>query len=218
MIKSIDKREVIENLEKINCPPQVTLIAVSKRKPAAMIKAAYQAGVRNFGENYLQDALPKIEILTDLSEIRWHFIGHIQSNKIKPIVQHFHMIQSVDRKKIIRKIAKEGDRLNKVVEILIQVNIGQEDQKSGIAPKELEEMLIYCQQFPPLRVMGLMAIPPAGQNPAPFFDAMRQLFIQFKETYGLMHLSMGMSADYEQAIAHGSTMVRIGTAIFGPRE
>ncbi|MHA1675335.1 MAG: YggS family pyridoxal phosphate-dependent enzyme [Promethearchaeota archaeon] len=207
------------NLAKIDCPSHVQLLAVSKRKPIEMIEATYALGVRDFGENYMQDAIPKIEALSHLKDLRWHFIGHIQSNKIPKLVANFDMLQSVDRKKLVPKIDREAEKCQKQISILIQVNIGRESQKSGISPNELEPFLEYCRQFSHISIKGLMAIPPATADPIPYFREMKILFERCRALYpDLTVLSMGMSGDWEEAIQNGSTMVRIGTAIFGPRE
>ncbi len=213
------KDRIRKNLVKIDCPSHVQLLAVSKRKPVAMIEAAYASGVRDFGENYMQDAIPKIEALRHLKDLRWHFIGHIQSNKIPKIVANFDMIQSVDRKKLVPKIDREAEKCEKLMPIFIQVNIGLESQKSGIPPNELESFLEYCMQFRHIAVQGLMAIPPAKNDPKPYFRDMKILFEHCRALYpDLTVLSMGMSGDWKDAIEHGSTLIRIGTAIFGPRE
>ena len=207
------------NLIKIDCPSHVQLLAVSKRKPVEMIEAAYASGVRDFGENYVQDAIPKIEALKNFKDLRWHFIGHIQSNKITQIVANFDMIQSVDRKKLVPKIDLEAEKCQKLMPILIQVNIGLESQKSGIPSEKLESFLEYCQQFHHIIVKGLMAIPPSKTDPTPYFQEMKILYERCCIRYpDLTILSMGMSGDWKVAIQHGSTMVRIGTAIFGSRD
>ncbi|MHA1610496.1 MAG: YggS family pyridoxal phosphate-dependent enzyme [Promethearchaeota archaeon] len=219
MVKSELTERIRNNLAKIKLPPHVQLLAVSKRKPVEMIEAAYALGVHDFGENYLQDALPKIENLRQLEDIHWHFIGHIQSNKIAKIVANFDMIQSVDRKKLLSIIDQEAEKCQKHMSILIQVNIGLESQKSGISPNELESFLEFCQQFPHISVNGLMAIPPFDEDPVYYFREMQILFERCCWHYpDLTVLSMGMSGDWREAIQHGSTLVRIGTAIFGPRE
>ena len=206
------------NLAQIKIPKSVTLVAVSKRKPVKSIRVAYKYGVRDFGENYLQDAIPKIQALQDLPDIRWHYIGHIQSNKIKEIVKYFDMVQSVDRKKVLLKMQNTCEMQEKTLRILIQINIGKEPQKSGIFPENLAEFLQECEHYSRLEVQGLMGIPPVNCDPRPYFEEMHKLFQQYKTEFGLTTLSMGMSHDYQLAVESGATMVRIGTSIFGPRD
>ncbi|MCF2141727.1 MAG: YggS family pyridoxal phosphate-dependent enzyme [Candidatus Lokiarchaeota archaeon] len=217
-MNTIENLEFIAaNLDKIKISPGITLVAVSKRKPIEYIEAAYKWGVRDFGENYVQDAIPKILSLKHLREIRWHFIGHIQSNKIKDIIAHFDEVQSVDRMKIVLKMQNACISFDKKISVLIQVNIGKEPQKSGIFPEEVSDFLKYCKDFSRIEVKGFMCIPPADKDPTSYFQQMREIFETYKEQYKLTTLSMGMSHDYQQAIKKGATMVRIGTAIFGPR-
>lgn len=210
--------KIEENITKLHIPSEICLLAVSKRKPVEMIQAAYNIGVRHFGENYVQDALPKIQNLSEYNDIIWHYIGHIQSNKVSDIVSHFNVIESVDRKKIVRKIEKECQKLEKKMPILIEINIGKEDQKSGITPKDLRGFLTFCQDFSHIQVQGLMCIPPYDEDPIPYFKQMQTLFQELKGEFKLTVLSMGMSSDYKDAIMHGSTEVRIGTSIFGARD
>jgi pyridoxal phosphate enzyme (YggS family) len=202
----------------------VKLIAVSKRKPVSAIKEAIQAGQLDFGENYLQEAVEKITILQ--GQGIFHFIGPLQSNKAKSAVTYFDLIHTVDRIKIAKAIAKHAANLGKTQKILIQINIGREKQKSGIAPEQAKELLLNMQQFPSLEICGLMALPPYSQNPEasrPYFSALRELGHRLQDS-GLiaqknpLELSMGMSGDYQVAIEEGATMIRVGTAIFGVRD
>jgi len=199
----------------------VRLIAVSKTKPAAMIREAAEAGQHDFGESYLQEALAKQEELADL-ELCWHFIGPIQSNKTRPIAAHFDWVHSVDRLKIARRLADQRPAERGDLNICLQVNIDEESTKSGFAPGEVAEALEEIAALPGLRVRGLMAIPrrrddPAGQREA--FARVRALLEAANDKgHALDTLSMGMSHDLEAAVAEGATMIRVGTAIFGARE
>lgn len=198
---------------------EVLLVAVSKTQPAEAVAAAYRQKQRHFGENYLQEALDKQAKLAHF-EITWHFIGPIQSNKTRPIAQHFHWVHSVDRLKIAERLNEQRPEHLPPLNICLQVNISNEDSKSGVMPTEVAELAQAVAALPRLRLRGLMAIP------APCDDAnlQRQPFVQLRELYqplqsnlGLDTLSMGMTDDLEAAVAEGSTLVRIGTAIFGAR-
>ncbi|MHA1718562.1 MAG: YggS family pyridoxal phosphate-dependent enzyme [Promethearchaeota archaeon] len=206
-----------ENIKKLEIPKNVVLIAVSKKKPVEFIEEAYNSGQKNFGENYIQEAIEKIKNLSHLKDIRWHFIGHLQSNKAKIAAQYFHMIQCVDSKKIAKKIDNACAELNKKMPVLVEVNIGNEENKSGILKKNLEELLDFIASLKNLELKGLMCIPPANKDPTPYFKDMKRIYDKFKQMYELSILSMGMSGDYKSAINEGSNMVRIGTAIFGSR-
>lgn len=202
-------------------PDQVRLIAVSKTRSATEIRAAFAAGLRDFGENYLQEALPKIEALSDLP-IQWHFVGAIQSNKTRSIATHFDWVHTIDREKIALRLSGARPPGMARLNVLIQVNVDAEPQKAGIAPEALAELLVAVAPLPGIRVRGLMAIPrarAAGEDPAAPFAGLRALFEKCRDLAGPSWdtLSMGMSADFETAIAQGATMVRIGTALFGPR-
>ncbi|MEO0437249.1 MAG: YggS family pyridoxal phosphate-dependent enzyme [Pseudomonadota bacterium] len=199
----------------------ITLLAVSKTKPASAVRAAAEQGQRHFGENYLQEASEKIGTLSDLDLI-WHFIGPIQSNKTRAIASQFDWVHSVDRSKILRRLDEHrGDSLDPL-NICLQVNVSGEASKSGVAPKELESLVQEAGDLPRVRLRGLMAIPAPEVTFERQFDQCMRLnesFYRCKELDpGLDTLSIGMSADLEAAIAAGSTMVRVGTAIFGARE
>lgn len=199
-------------------PNTVQLLAVSKTKPAEQVEQAYHAGQRAFGENYLQEAVEKIQQLTQLDDLIWHFIGPIQSNKTRQIAQHFDWVQSVDRAKIITRLNEQRAEHNNPLNICLQVNISGEASKSGIQVNELAELAKLVNSLPHLTLRGLMAIPEKG-NAEHSFQQMQQLFQQLKTQYSSVDtLSMGMSSDLTQAIQNGSTMVRIGTAIFGARQ
>ncbi len=198
----------------------VKLVAVSKAQPASAIRKAYQAGQTIFGENYLQEALDKQAQLTDLN-IEWHFIGPIQSNKTQPISQHFAWVHSVDRLKIAQRLNEARPTDLPPLQVCIQVNISNEDTKSGVLPEDLAALAAEIQKLPKLKLRGLMAIP------APTHDINQQI-AQFKRVrqcydallekgFTLDTLSIGMSDDYPIAIAQGATFVRIGSAIFGAR-
>lgn len=198
-------------------PASVQLLAVSKTKPAAAIREVHAAGVRDFGENYLQEALTKQQELGDLPLI-WHFIGPIQSNKTKAIAEHFDWVHSVDRLKIAQRLSEQRPAGLAPLNICLQVNVSGEDSKSGCAPADLPALAQAVTALPNLHLRGLMAIPEptddrAAQEAA--FASLRTL--QEGLGLGLDTLSMGMSHDLEAAIAQGATWVRIGTALFGAR-
>ncbi|MEE1900698.1 YggS family pyridoxal phosphate-dependent enzyme [Pseudomonas asiatica] len=199
-------------------PASVQLLAVSKTKPASAIREIHAAGVCDFGENYLQEALTKQQALGDLPLI-WHFIGPIQSNKTKAIAEHFDWVHSVDRLKIAQRLSEQRPAGLAPLNICLQVNVSGEDSKSGCAPADLPALAKAVTALPNLRLRGLMAIPEptddrAAQEAA--FATLRQL--QEGLDLGLDTLSMGMSHDLEAAIAQGATWVRIGTALFGARD
>lgn len=199
---------------------EITLLAVSKTQTAEALKEAYLEGQRHFGENYLQESLDKIEQLSEL-DIIWHFIGPIQSNKTRPIAEHFAWAHSVDRLKIAQRLSAQRPTDIAPLNICIQVNIGDEPNKSGCSVEELPKLAHEITKLPNIRLRGLMAIPPATQDPKAQSKAFANLRNSLKELQKeqpeLDTLSMGMSADMDTAIAQGSTMVRIGTAIFGQR-
>jgi len=196
----------------------IGLLAVSKTKPAEAIREAHAAGLRDFGENYLQEALEKQTQLADLPLI-WHFIGPIQSNKTRPIAEHFDWVHSVDRLKIAQRLSEQRPAHLPALNICLQVNVSGEDSKSGCSPEELRALARAVVALPNLRLRGLMAIPEptddvAAQHAA--FARLRQLRDEL--ALNLDTLSMGMSHDLEAAIAEGATWVRIGTALFGARD
>ena len=196
----------------------IHLLAVSKTKPAAALREAYAAGIRDFGENYLQEARAKQVELTDLP-LSWHFIGPIQSNKTRDIAEHFAWVHSVDRLKIAQRLSEQRPANLPPLNICIQVNVSGEASKSGCTPEDLPALAAAIQALPRLTLRGLMAIPEptevrAEQDAA--FAKVRSL--QQSLNMGLDTLSMGMSHDLESAIAQGATWVRIGTALFGARD
>ncbi|HZX15953.1 MAG TPA: YggS family pyridoxal phosphate-dependent enzyme [Pseudomonas sp.] len=196
----------------------VGLLAVSKTKPAAAIRQAFAAGTRDFGENYLQEALEKQVELSDLP-LTWHFIGPIQSNKTKPIAEHFAWVHSVDRLKIAQRLSDQRPTHLPALNICLQVNVSGEASKSGCNPDELPGLAQAVTQLPNLRLRGLMTIPEPTDDPS----EQRAAFARLRElqqglNLDLDTLSMGMSHDLEAAIAEGATWVRIGTALFGARD
>ncbi|MFI3245889.1 MAG: YggS family pyridoxal phosphate-dependent enzyme [Ferrimonas sp.] len=219
----IEAHKRIANAAALNHRPMnsITLMAVSKTKPAAMVQEAYAAGARHFGENYLQEGIEKIQHLPELTEATWHFIGPIQSNKSRPIAEHFDWVHTLDRFKIAQRLNEQRPAHSPPLNVCIQVNISQEMSKSGVAPEQLLPLAEAISALPQLRLRGLMAIPAATEDlhqQRASFAALRQLFDTLQSHYpSLDTLSMGMSDDMEAAIAEGSTMVRIGSAIFGSR-
>ncbi|MEQ8798463.1 MAG: YggS family pyridoxal phosphate-dependent enzyme [Salinisphaeraceae bacterium] len=201
-------------------PAAIRLVAVSKTRTADEIAAAADAGQRDFGENYLQEALPKIEALRDRLLV-WHFIGPIQSNKTRDIATRFDWVHSVSRLKIARRLSAQRPDDAPPLNVCLQVNIDGEDSKAGVAPEETLELAREIAALPRLTLRGLMAIPAPAENAARQtapFAALRRLAEDCRE-HGLAvdTLSMGMSGDLDAAVTEGSTMVRVGTAIFGPR-
>lgn len=199
-------------------PASVQLLAVSKTKPASAIREIHAAGVRDFGENYLQEALTKQQALSDLPLI-WHFIGPIQSNKTKAIAEHFDWVHSVDRLKIAQRLSEQRPAGLAPLNICLQVNVSGEDSKSGCTPADLPALAKAVAALPNLRLRGLMAIP----EPTEDRDTQEAAFASLRKLQeglglGLDTLSMGMSHDLEAAIAQGATWVRIGTALFGARD
>lgn len=198
----------------------ITLIAVSKTHPAEAIETAAACGLQHFGENYLQEALDKIEALHAL-DLVWHFIGPIQSNKTRAIAEHFDWVHSVDRLKIAQRLSDQRPAHLGPLNICLQVNISNEDTKSGVSAEQAPELASAMATLPNIRLRGLMAIPKPSDDPAEqaaAFEAVVTLLKTLRQTLPeLDTLSMGMSQDLETAIAAGSTMVRIGTDIFGAR-
>ncbi len=195
-------------------PDDVLLVAVSKTVEAERIRLALAAGIAALGENRVQEAREKIEALG--RPVPWHLIGALQTNKAKDAARLFDWIHSVDRVELARELSRRAHALDRTLDILIQVNLGEEPQKAGVAPAELKALVDATAGLESLRLRGLMAIPPAVETPEaarPFFRRLREL----RDAAGLEHLSMGMSGDFEVAVEEGATLVRVGTAIFGPR-
>jgi pyridoxal phosphate enzyme (YggS family) len=194
-------------------PAAITLIAVSKTHPAEAIAEAIAAGQRVFGENRVQEAAAKFPALRHDHDIELHLIGPLQTNKVKEAVSLFDVIQTVDRSKLAAALAAECRKQERWPHVYVQVNIGEEPQKAGIAPREADAFIRYCQTDLALPVAGLMCIPPADHHPGPYFALLREI----ARRHQLTGLSMGMSGDYELALQFGATAVRVGTAIFGTR-
>ena len=195
-------------------PEDVNIVAVSKTIASEKIIEAINLGCKIFGENYIQEAQKKwLELREKYPQIKLHFVGHLQSNKAKEAVELFDCIETVDNKKLASEIAKAQKKLQKNREIFIQVNIGDESQKSGIAIENLSSFINFCKNDLALNVVGLMAVPPSNESAPPYFALLSKLAYE----NNLKKLSMGMSADYEEAIALNSTHIRLGTAIFGAR-
>lgn len=195
-------------------PAAITLVAVSKAQPQDRVVAALEAGHRAFGENYVQPAKARWPVL----RARWpnlvlHMIGAIQTNKAKDVVELFDVIETLDRPKLATALAREMDRADRWVPCFVQVNTGEEPQKAGVWPREVDAFVRLCRDELQLPVTGLMAIPPFDEEPAPHFA----LLAKIAARNGLDQLSMGMSADYEIAVQFGATHVRVGSAIFGER-
>lgn len=198
----------------------VTLVAVGKGQPASSLEAAAACGLRDFGENYVQEAIPKMEALA-IQGLSWHFIGPLQTNKTRPVAQRFDWVHSVDRERIAERLAAQRPFHAPALNVCVQVNVARESGKSGARPEELPALVRSIRSMPRLALRGLMCLPPLETEPARqrrWFAATRALFEELNaQGAGLDVLSMGMSGDFEAAIAEGATHVRIGTALFGPR-
>jgi pyridoxal phosphate enzyme (YggS family) len=194
-------------------PAAVTLVAVSKTHPAEAIREAYAAGQRDFGENYAQEWREKADALADLRDLRWHFVGGLQTNKVKYLAGRVHLVHAVDRQYLARELSKRFGQKGAVARVLLEVNTGGEATKSGCAPADAPALAAALGALPGVELRGLMCMPPPEDDPRPHFRLLREL----RDRLGLAELSMGMSADWEIAIAEGATIVRIGTAIFGER-
>lgn len=196
-------------------PSSVTLVAVGKTFGADRMRPVIEAGQRIFGENRVQESLGKWpELKADYPDIELHLIGPLQSNKTREAVALFDVIETIDRPKIAKTIAAEIERTGRTIRLLVQVNTGEEPQKAGVVPGDLGDMLSLCREEFGLTISGLMCIPPIDEEPALHFALLANL----AETHGLRDLSMGMSADFETAIALGATHIRVGTALFGKRQ
>jgi len=193
----------------------VKLLAVSKVQPRERVEAVLQQGHRIFGENRVQEAQGRWFPLREAyNDVELHLIGPLQTNKIKPALDLFNAIHTLDRDRLARKLAAEIQARGVAPELLVQVNIGEEAQKAGVLPKKADEFIAACRDTYDLPIVGVMAIPPVDQSPEPHFMALADI----AHRNGLQEISMGMSADFEVAIAHGATMVRVGSAIFGARD
>jgi len=192
----------------------VSLVAVSKTKPQSAVRAALAAGQRVFGENRVQEALEKFpELRAEFPDLQLHLIGPLQTNKVKDAVALFDAIETVDRPRLATALAREMERSGRRPSCLVEVNTGEEPQKSGVLPAAADDFIAECRDRLGLPIVGLMCVPPLDEEPAPHFALLREI----ARRTGLDVLSMGMSADFETAIRFGATHVRVGTAIFGPR-
>lgn len=199
-------------------PAAVTLLAVSKTHPVARIEEAIGAGQRAFGENYVQEALHKMDALAKKDmRLEWHLIGPLQSNKTKSVAERFDWVHTLDRIKIANRLSAQRPVHLPPLNVLIQVNVSGEANKSGVAVEEITSLAQDVAALPRLRLRGLMTIPEPGPDVAAQFSRMKELYERLRQGLGFDTLSMGMSADMEAAIAQGATLVRIGTAIFGER-
>lgn len=226
MIKNEDiKRNIDAIYDKIlRVNKNVKLLGVTKTFPAALIEAAIGAGLREFGESRIQESEEKIPVLkAGHSGLKWHFIGHLQTNKVIKAIKLFDVIQSIDSEKLADKVSEAAGQAGRVIEVLLEAKVSEEDSKFGIAPDNMRKIFEHVHRLPNLKVTGLMAIAPYNGDPEksrPYFKRARALFDGINRDMGLdlKVLSMGMSHDYEIAMEEGSTMVRIGTGIFGERK
>ena len=199
-------------------PASVELIAVTKGQSAQAIRTAHHAGQRRFGESYVQEFTRKAPALADLTDLRWHFVGHLQRNKVKDVIALGCSVDTIDSVRLAEAIAQRAAATKRVIDVRIEVNVGDEPQKAGATEADLDALIARVRALPALRLRGLMAIPPAAsshpESSRPYFRRLRELAAKFE----LPDVSMGMSHDLEIAIEEGATMVRVGTAIFGERE
>ena len=219
--------EVRENIQKAcekagRSPQEVTLIAVSKTKPLFMLEEAYEAGARDFGENKVQEILEKHPKMPE--DARFHMIGHLQRNKVKQVLPHAVLIHSVDSYRLAEQISQDAGKLGITAKILLEVNVAKEESKFGMMPEEVEEMAGQIAALPHLQIEGLMTIAPFVDDPEenrPVFRKLYQLSVDIKkkniDNVSMGVLSMGMTGDYQVAVEEGSTMIRVGTGIFGAR-
>lgn len=199
----------------------VTLVAVSKGHQAELISAAARLGITDFGENYLQEALPKIAAVREAGLV-WHFLGRLQANKTRPVAEHFDWVHGLDRLRIAERLSQQRSHLAPPLNVCLQVNIAQDDKKAGVAPADVAPLAAAVASLPHLRLRGLMCMLPEGlDTPARrgAYAQLRQLLVTLRTSHPeLDTLSMGMSGDFSDAILEGATIVRVGTAIFGPRD
>jgi pyridoxal phosphate enzyme (YggS family) len=195
---------------------EITVVAVSKKFSAESIREAYRAGLRDFGENYVQEFAEKSPSLCDLSDARFHLIGHLQSNKSRLACDLFQIIQTADTPKLLGRLNSAAEEKQIRLDVMLEIRLGGEESKSGAPPGEIPKLLTEAARCSHLNLLGLMTIPPWSEDPEtsrPYFRQLREL----ARHYHLANLSMGMSADFEVAIQEGSTIIRVGTALFGPR-
>jgi len=201
-------------------PSTVRLVAVSKLHPADSIREAYDAGQRDFGENYAQELVRKAESLADLPDLRWHMIGHLQTNKARHVAPAAAMVHTVDSPKLAAELGRRALAAGRTIDVLVEVNVARDPAKSGCMPEQLPEVLAAIREQSALRARGLMTIPPFTEDPEgarPYFATLRELRDAHGGAESLPELSMGMSHDYRDAILEGATHLRIGTAITGNR-
>lgn len=203
-------------------PDEVTLIAVTKTKPIEMLKEAYEAGSRDFGENKVQEIVSKAPQLP--GDVRWHMIGRLQKNKVRQVIDKVVMIHSVDSVGLAEQIEKEAAKRDLVMDILLEVNVAEEESKAGFSVEETEAAVFQISRFPHVRIRGLMTIAPFVENSEEnrdIFKKLSQLCVDIKskniDNVSMSVLSMGMTGDYETAVEEGATMIRVGTGIFGAR-
>jgi hypothetical protein len=224
-----DNLENVENVISRECEKagrdrnEVTLIAVSKTKPVEMLKVAYDYGCRDFGENKVQELVDKYEVLP--KDIRWHMIGHLQTNKVKYIVDKVYLIHSVDSLKLAKEISKEALKKNVTVNILIEVNVANEETKFGTTCEEVKNLVREIAKLPNVCIKGLMTIAPFvenGEENRAYFSKLKELAVDIDgeniDNVSMIFLSMGMTGDYPIAVSEGATYVRVGTGIFGVRD
>jgi pyridoxal phosphate enzyme (YggS family) len=194
-------------------PAGVRLVAVSKTQPPEAVREAYAAGQRDFGENYAQEWRAKADALADLPDLRWHFIGGLQTNKARLLAGRVAYVHTVDRPELARELSRRQEARGGRVRVFLEVNVAGEASKEGCAPAEVPALAEVVRTLPGLELVGLMCIPPLEAESRPHFRLLRSL----RDALGLAELSMGMSGDWREAVEEGATFVRIGTAIFGPR-
>lgn len=229
-LKEVLKRNyaiLLDNLQKAclkagRSMDSIRVLGASKGQSPEKIKIAYELGIKLFGENYVQEGEKKIKELSFL-DIEWHFIGRLQTNKVKKALNLFSVLQTLDRYDLAKEIQKQAEKLNKSVPVLIEINIGEEPTKAGITKGEIEDFLEKISNFNRIKIIGLMCLPPYKENPEevrPYFVEMRKLFERLKPYLGseFRELSMGTSHDYTVAVEEGATIIRIGEALFGKRE
>ena len=219
------RERVVRAAERVGRDPsEIKIVAVSKKKPVSQIEWLYRCGQRLFGENYVQEAVEKIEELSRLKGISWHFIGHLQRNKAKIAVRYFDWIETVDSIRLAKALNKKAGDMGKKVNILVQVNIGREESKSGFMEEDIQDAIEVIMGLDNLSLHGLMTIPPraeTAEGSRVWFKKLALLKDRLVEVFpalSLKELSMGMSRDFEVAIEEGATIVRVGTALFGPRD
>lgn len=205
-------------------PEEVKILAATKTRTPEEIRKAYEAGVKLFGENRVQEAREKIPELKDLKDVEWHMIGHLQTNKVKYALELFDCIETIDRKELVDEIVKRMERKGVgSIKGLIEVKLSPEESKHGCPPEKVEELLSYTLKFPQIEILGFMTVPPYLENleeVRPYFRRLREIRDKMEKVFGrkFPELSMGMSYDFTVAVEEGATIVRIGTALFGERK